>query len=253
VDDTVKTIVASAGGGLVGRTLLHPLDTLKSKVQASPRVSLKTVSVDIFAKEGFRGFYRGFPVAAMGSIPGVALYFTTFHFLQDKFEAKNPLIDFGCGFVAEAVSCVFWVPVDVLKERQQVNAVLGRTSLRQLYKGYWATLAAFGPFSAIYFSLVEQIKQIVTDKESSFSRLAFACGLAGGCAAWATTPLDLAKLRLQVGSGESRFWSELVSIYKNEGGAKALFRGAVPRVAFSSLNSAVTFGSIEFILSRLSS
>lgn len=82
---------------------------------------------------------------------------------------------------AEALSCVLWVPIDVIKERMQVQVqsstasgaarkvyyrntvdavqTIARTErLGGLYKGYVATLLSFGPFSALYFMFYEKTK-----------------------------------------------------------------------------------------------
>ena len=77
--------------------------------------------------------------------------------------------------MAEAVSCVLWVPIDVVKERLQVQRpgdsnsykgslhalrkIAAQEGLGSLYRGYGATLASFGPMSAINFAVYEQLKQ----------------------------------------------------------------------------------------------
>lgn len=78
------------------------------------------------------------------------------------------------------VSCVVFVPVDVIKERLQIQTALPTHSVpavgtayrgswdalvtiarqegvRGVYRGYWATLLSFGPFSAAYFALYEKV------------------------------------------------------------------------------------------------
>ena len=78
--------------------------------------------------------------------------------------------------LAETVSCIIYVPVDVIKERMQIQQRLdvktyGNThyrgnrdalcslakteGFRGIYKGYLASLASFGPFSALYFMFYE--------------------------------------------------------------------------------------------------
>eukprot|EP00392_Amoebophrya_sp_AT5.2_P008918 g8946.t1 len=82
--------------------------------------------------------------------------------------------DFTAAFLAEAVSCVFWCPVDVVKERLQVQKqlsvyqyrngrdavaqILKKEGLRGLYRAYGATLAAFGPQTAINLATYEQLE-----------------------------------------------------------------------------------------------
>ncbi|RYH29834.1 solute carrier family 25 protein [archaeon] len=71
-------------------------------------------------------------------------------------------------------SCIFFIPVDVVKERLQVQStcntgyqyrgsldafatILRQEGFRGLYKGYWATLFSYGPFSSIYFWIFEEV------------------------------------------------------------------------------------------------
>ena len=78
-------------------------------------------------------------------------------------------------------SCVVFVPVDVVKERLQVQrsshvvgslqatgtpykgslhalrTIFVEEGIRGVYKGYGATLMSFGPFSALYFLFYEQV------------------------------------------------------------------------------------------------
>ena len=84
---------------------------------------------------------------------------------------------FASGMLAEAVACIIYVPVDVVKERMQVQSsansstrLLYKSSwdalvtiskqecLVGIYKGYAATLTSFGPFSALYFVFYEGFK-----------------------------------------------------------------------------------------------
>ena len=113
------------------------------------------------------------------------------------------------GVGAEAVACVVFVPVDVVKERCQVHSytssydcfrtVLKKEGPRALYRGYAPTLWSFGAFSGLYWAFYEQLRP--SDTSVSFAD-ALPCALgAGAAASWLTAPLDLAKLRVQVHRG----------------------------------------------------
>jgi len=128
-------------------------------------------------------------------------------------------------------SCTLWVPIDVIKERMQIQRMAGTTGapvaggtyyrntihavrsilategLTGVYRGYTATLLSFGPFSALYFLFYEQFKATASSAlhgaDAPQQTLPFWASLgvgaaAGSCAAVVTNPLDLAKLRLQV-------------------------------------------------------
>ena len=253
-----KTVEASAIAGLVSRLILHPIDTVKSRIQVAKMTG--SIGMRSTVIGSFGGLYRGFTVAAAGSIPGVTLYFTSFHIFKggmSDFPLPVVISDFTAGFLAEAVSCAFWVPVDIFKERLQVSQTLtlqeiSRTlKFRGLYRGYFATLASYGPFSALYFTFVESLRRNIPGDQSDFFRNVLLSGSAGAAASLLTTPLDLVKLRLQVPDYQySNFRVGLTEVARNEG-IRGLFRGATPRVIFSALNTAITMSLIEFLRHRL--
>jgi Mitochondrial carrier protein len=139
-------------------------------------------------KEGIRGLYRGFGVHVGGSIPAGGLYYGSYEFfkkntLQNEFLQKHAFLAYLMGGVfAETISCIIFVPVDVIKERRQVQAnmnsykykgdidafrqILKTEGLRGLYRAYGATVGSFGPFSALYFMFYEHIKGFFVNNDA---------------------------------------------------------------------------------------
>ena len=216
-----------------------------------------------------RGLYRGFPVALVGTVPGVTLYFTSFNLIKGYIDKRVPsypnVSNFAAGFLAEVVSCVIWVPTDVVKERAQASQstinmwkVLSSDGWKGLYRGYGATLASFGPFSAFYFMFAEQLKDHYSKTfmrpTLSFYELMPLCAIAGGAAAFCSAPMDLVKVRMQVerrsASTYQGFIPSLTKIWRTEG-LRGLFRGGGSRVWFAVPNTAITMSLLESIKSRL--
>eukprot|EP00756_Hemistasia_phaeocysticola_P052951 Hpha_TRINITY_DN28282_c0_g1::TRINITY_DN28282_c0_g1_i1::g.116781::m.116781 len=296
MSDLSATLAASALAGALGRLPCHPIDTLKARQQAAERLPgapparMLAVARQTAAKEGFRGFYRGVGVAVVGSTPATCLYLTSYNLCKDAlapvFGEWRFLGDFTSGFVAEAVSCCLWVPIDVVKERLQVQTpeVKGRYTgsldglrtvsrmegLRGLYKGYFSTLGSFGPYSAFYFLFYEQLKAAALQhigggqKELPFG-WGLTCGAAAsGLAAAITNPLDMVKLRLQVQRTRSAAGEEsgqfsyryrgmvhgLRAVVQEEGVA-GLWKGVAARVLFAGPNAAITMALFEQIRSAL--
>jgi hypothetical protein len=280
----LSLIEASAAAGLITRALLHPIDTCKVVTQVG-KGSNQTggvfgTSSHILKEHGVKGLYRGFSVALLGSVPGVTLYFLSYEYckssLDRRFSGNPNLVNFVSGFLAEIVSCVVWVPTDVLKERAQarnqltryasspevpdasLRSVVRAEGLRGLYRGYGATLASFGPFSAFYFMFVEQLKQgyskLSNAPATNFYELMPICAMAGGAAALCSAPMDLVKVRMQVerrsNSQYKGFMRSLVDIFKSEG-IKGLFRGGGSRVWFAIPNTSITMSLMESIKHRL--
>ncbi|KAL3910673.1 MAG: hypothetical protein SGILL_007600, partial [Bacillariaceae sp.] len=123
--------------------------------------------------------------------------------------------------------------------------------LRGIYKGYAATLASFGPFSALYFVFYEKFKlwskQYVEQSASNaastalpFPWIVISSAGAGALASFLTSPLDMAKLRLQVQRGAQDSSSSQTTNYRGvsdalkyayqSGGVHGLFRGAGARM-----------------------
>lgn len=286
----LDVIAGSAAAGCLSRIPLHPLDTIKSRLQASTG-SARAALAGITSARGFTSLYRGFSIAFVGSAPGCALYFGTYDVLKSTFQ-ESPLpqsiTHLLSGFGAELVSCVVFVPIDVVKERMQIQhgtsvnyyssnwdafrKIWRAEGFRGFYRGYGATLASYGPFSALYFALYEKCKAVAHVKlgalPDSTEPLPFGWQISAACAAGAgasvaTSPLDLAKLRLQVqrsmvngvtnvGAGAGPWGGTqydslphaLTEIARSDG-FWGLFRGAAARVAFHALSTALTMTMFE--------
>jgi hypothetical protein len=269
-----------------------------------------------YRKEGIRALYGGFGAVIIGGTPGTVLYLTGYAFFRDSITSlisqlnrsehetthskishgQEFTVHFSSGMLAEAVTCTIYVPVDVVKERMQVQQrlnfesnnttlykgswdaikLISRTEgFRGVYKGYWATLASFGPFSALYFMFYERFKELARERHQitisrdrmedanlPFLQLVSCSAGAGALASWLTSPLDMAKLRLQVQRGRLATMSFteganssnaqytgmidcLKKVYRDEGGLRGLFRGAGARVLHVVPATAVTMSCYE--------
>ena len=351
----MATTLGSAMSGMLARIPTHPIDTFKARLQAdshqiissstgsSTSNSLSSSSTSaiqvpkyqnswqliksITMNEGIRGLYRGFGIAFLGSGPAACLYFTSYEVSKRWLLSTNStgsssisaiptsFIHLCSGLIAETFSCVLWVPIDVIKERMQVQGVqsFSTTSssassslssirqnprfyrntidavqkimryegLRGLYRGYGATLASFGPFSALYFVFYEALKSntlsilypstnLSTPPQPTDLPLLWqiiTASSAGAIASLVTNPLDLVKLRLQVqrqqlslsnetnivsnvtASGNNYQYSNMYhgikEIIHKEGGIRGLFRGAGARVAFHAPSTAISMTLFE--------
>ena len=309
------TMMASALSGMLVRIPLHPIDTCKAKLQVQRPSSSASASSPLpfsnvlsclrytYQREGIRGLYAGFPIAFFGSAPAACLYLTSYELnkrwlseLPGTKELPQALQHFTAGLLAETFSCVLWVPIDIVKERMQVQSniptvqtsptpptslppstppastphplhyrstlhaisSIARTEgLRGIYRGYGATLASFGPYSAFYLSIYDQLKDLTARTlHTAPAALPFSayllCGaVSGGLAALITNPLDMAKLRLQVqrgGRGLDFGYRNLLHGMRcivQEEGSKALWKGAGARIAFFAPSSALNIAIFD--------
>jgi len=181
------------------------------------------------------------------------------------------------GFGAETISCIFWVPIDVIKERLQVQSnlktfkytnslnacstILKTEGVRGIYKGYGATLMSFGPFSALYFYFYEKLKRYFAHgRDIQFLESLTLSALAGSGASFLTNGLDMAKLRMQVQRAEKasgqmpadsqgrygyrNIFHGVACIVRNEG-FLSLYKGAFSRILYHTPSTAITMSLFE--------
>ena len=187
----LPTLLASSTASAMARIPCHPLDTIKARLQVqgkggrladgSPGYSgMRSCLWGILRTEGVAGLYRGIGITLPGSVPAGCMYFTSYELCHNQLDEAMPsypiTASLSAGFLAEAFSCVLWVPIDVIKERLQVQSALPTDAKRYrssqhafveicrhegmsgIYRGYAATLYSFGPFSAFYFGFYENFK-----------------------------------------------------------------------------------------------
>ena len=236
-----------------------------------------------FRTEGIRGLYRGFGAILVGGTPGTMIYLCSYDIIKHRLSSishrqeTNFMVHFASGMLAEAIACIIYVPVDVIKERLQVqhssfaqgssnnyrnsmdalHQIAKKEGFSGIYKGYGATLASFGPFSALYFVFYEQLKvisrQTNANGELPFSSIIMCSCSAGALASWLTSPLDMAKLRLQVQRGHIaptgnvmyRGMMDCLRSAYRQGGVPALFRGAGARVLHFAPGTTITMTCYE--------
>jgi solute carrier family 25 S-adenosylmethionine transporter 26 len=263
--------VALVSGGVAGTVTdvaLFPLDTIKTRLQSAQGFR---------AAGGFRGVYKGLSAAALGSAPGAAIFFSTYEMSKQAVEKPAAargihasVVHMGCASLGEVMACLVRVPTEVVKQRMQagmhssmasvVNDVLRNQGVFGLYQGYGITIMREIPFSLVQFPLYEVMKgkiRAARGGKEPFAVESALCGsLSGAIAAAATTPLDVLKTRLMLGSdAEGRPYTgvaDTLTRLVEEGRAsgpggvnRVLFSGLGPRVMWISIGGFVFFGAYE--------
>lgn len=283
-------VVLAAAAGVLGRIPTHPLDTCKTVAYTMDGRAggfLQAARL-IYREGGIRGFFRGGGLVIIGSGPGVALYLSTYEYVKRYLNLngqESAFLHLCSGFIAEAVSCVFWVPIDVVKERTQTMfpRVVGRyhgsidglrTIIRNegffgLYKGYFVTVSSFGPASALYFMFYETFKEFlrstIEPKFGVFGLSLTAALFGNSLACFITSPLEMVKTRYQVQravltvNGRNLLSDQFMFSYSGaiealrcavtDGGVRGLWKGAVSRVLYTGPNAALTMSLYEWFKS----
>lgn len=270
---TAQCLVAGGMAGMAVDTVLFPLDTIKTRLQAK---------AGFMASGGFRGIYSGLSSAMIGSSPGAAMFFLAYEQIKGAFQHVSPeyqpLVHMAAGSVGEIAACLVRVPTEVIKQRLQANhhptlgaAIRGTYATEGtlgFYRGFMTQVVREIPFTCIQFPLYEYLKLRYAQyqRRPIKSWEAAICGsVAGGTAAALTTPLDVVKTRVMLstkggimpGNGGggvaatatatveySGIVSTLTRVAREEG-MRALFSGVAPRTLWISIGGFIFLGSYE--------
>jgi hypothetical protein len=136
------SVAAGALAGLFSDALVHPIDTVRTRLQVQQRASSLaqyTSATDAFIKiikhEGASKLYKGFGAVAAGTIPGHALYFSGYEWSKHALRSYTHHSDSGtikskwheisghlmAGFMADIAGALAWTPQDVIKQRMQAQ------------------------------------------------------------------------------------------------------------------------------------
>lgn len=224
--------------------------------------------------EGVRALYKGFGIVALMTTPAHALYFMAYEGAKRKLQTDRSLTEkswwvyFCSGFFADVVGLSIWLPMDLVKQRLQVQqnnkAIRYKNSLhacvtiareegiRGLYRG--GLIAAFSMYGAVYFPLYENFKLAVaryrgeTINDLTLVDQLLGGFIAGGIAAAITCPSDVIKTQMQVYSvadgGEKTVRATARSMYR-QSGLKVFFAGLGPRILWIGGGTAITMGAYE--------
>ncbi|KAI8904705.1 mitochondrial carrier domain-containing protein [Gorgonomyces haynaldii] len=233
MSETPLQIAALAGsvGGATGDLILHPIDTLKTRMQG--QMTTKSIKYKgmissfriVLKEEGFRGLYGGLTASVLGSLTSTFVYFGVYESVKRQMIQNdvNPTVSYLIsGGIADIFGGFLYVPSEVIKTRLQLQGrynnpfsvsghnyrntwhaltdILRKRGFGGIYYGWGATMLRDVPFSAIQFTIYETMKYYF---QQTFGTLSPVHDLVGGLTAGAvaagglTTPLDVVKTYLQ--------------------------------------------------------
>lgn len=254
--------MALLAGGCAGTSVdvaLFPIDTIKTRCQAAE---------GFFKAGGFKGIYRGLGVAAIGSAPGAALFFSTYETAKpiaaSNLGDRPVAVQGSAASCGEIMACLVRVPTEVVKQRMQAGqyqslmegaqTIMKTEGISGFYRGYLTTVSREIPFALIQFPLWERMKKELGDwqgRKASPWQGACCGSVAGAFSAAVTTPLDVAKTRQMLGQSSAGMVGTIANVYK-EGGVNAIFAGVAPRTFWIGLGGFVFFGAYEKSVSLMS-
>lgn len=255
-DSFITGLLSGAVAGTTVDLVLYPLDTIKTRLQATAGAKLSVAT--------FKGLFNGVGPAIAASAPCAAVFFGAYDSLKRVLTDKLPedcasLVYAGSAAGGDIAQSVVRVPFEVVKQRVQAGvdvsggaalaSVLKTQGPRGLYRGWGALALRDLPFDIIEFPLYEWFKAEwarIKGSEPAPWEGALCGSVAGGIAAGVTTPLDVVKTRLMTQSpGQYSGIAGCLKTVVKEEGVGALFAGAVPRMSSIAFGGAIFFGAYE--------
>ncbi|XP_057423677.1 uncharacterized protein LOC130717464 [Lotus japonicus] len=265
VEFPAGSVLRSAlAGGLacaLSCALLHPVDSIKTRVQASTMSFPEIISK--LPQIGVRGLYRG-------SIPAILGQFSSHGLRTGIFEASKLVminvaptlpelqVQSVASFCSTFLGTAVRIPCEVLKQRLQAGifnnvgeALVGtweQDGVKGFFRGTGATLCREVPFyvagMGLYAESKKGVQKLLGRELEAWETIAVGA-LSGGLAAVVTTPFDVMKTRMMTAQGRSVPMTMIaISILRREG-PLGLFKGAVPRFFWIAPLGAMNFAGYE--------
>ncbi|XP_051140080.1 calcium-dependent mitochondrial ATP-magnesium/phosphate carrier protein 1-like [Andrographis paniculata] len=261
-----SVLKSALAGGLscaFSAALMHPVDTVKTQVQAStlsfPEILAKLPEI------GARGLYRG-------SIPAILGQFASHGLRMGIFETSKKLlmnvaptvpelqVQSIASFCSTFLGTAMRIPCEVLKQRLQAGmfdtvgeAIVG--TWRQdgpgaFFRGTGVTIFREVPFYVAGMGFYEESKKVVRHllrRELEPWETIAVGAVTGGLTAVLTTPFDVIKTRMMTTPGRNvSLWLIAISVVRQEG-PLGLFKGAVPRFFWVAPLGSINFAGYELL------
>ncbi|KAK1267162.1 hypothetical protein QJS04_geneDACA000403 [Acorus gramineus] len=265
--------ISGALAGTFVSLCLHPVDTVKTVIQASKMEQKSAFHIfkRIVSERGLMGLYRGIASNIASSAPISAVYIFTYESVKAALLPQLPkeylsIAHCTAGGCASVATSFIFTPSERIKQQMQVGfryqtcwsafvGILGKGGLPSLYTGWDAVLIRNIPHSIIKFYTYESLKHAILSSAPPDAHLntlqTLACGgVAASTAALFTTPFDVVKTRLQtqVPGSLQQYRGVLHTLQEiaTHEGLKGLYRGLCPRLVMYISQGAIFFASYEF-------
>ncbi|BAM81720.1 similar to solute carrier protein [Cyanidioschyzon merolae strain 10D] len=266
---TEKLLAGSSARG-VAQTLLHPIDVVRTRLQArgvrrdwSPRVFIKGVIPQVVL-----------------AVPAGGVQFVAYEWCKQRLTElllppashtkqastkvtssgrnhawRQVVVDLVSGAAGAFAASFIRVPQEVLKQRIQADlyphigvalpTILQKEGFGGLYRGYWATVSRDVPWNALSFlfflqesRLFERIQKRAPNRQENLVLAA----IGGATAALMLTPVDVVKTRLMTQGADGTYRGILPTFRRiiAEEGPATLMKGSVPRVMYLAPLAAIT-------------
>uniref|UniRef100_A0A6U3AS15 Mitochondrial carrier protein n=1 Tax=Lotharella globosa TaxID=91324 RepID=A0A6U3AS15_9EUKA len=268
---SVKQVISGSAAGISATLLVHPLDTIRTRVQTADVSGVQyRGAIDCAAKtlkyEGLQAFYKGITFPLLAQAVYKSVIFTSYHAMQSLFPQTDgpPPIPrvMLCGAAAGGINSFVVTPVELIRNNlmvqydhkteprrwrnsmELVKDLTKRNGITGLWRGIGPTFLRDSIGVASWFGSFEVcLRYLCPHIGLSGTPALLLSGVSGGIGFWvAAFPLDTIKSLVQVEASSHRgsAISVLLSLVRN-GELHKLFRGFGVAVMRGIPGAAITF------------
>jgi len=234
--DKTKFFISSTTFFFGTRFIVYPSILVKTRLQIQEDAAYKNTRDafrKIWAKDGIRGFYKGFATFSFGILPSQFMYLTTLEKSKSvvkqylpkqgvslgKFNVgREQVASLFSGCFSSIAATIVSTPIDIISQRLMIQSdkshmqysgpldgfkkIIKQDGVRGLWRGCGASIMTYAPGSALfwfYYSLFKRFANNFTNGGMSYHLLSSAvCGSAASASAsMCTNILDVARTHLQ--------------------------------------------------------
>nr|CAG4636299.1 EOG090X08ST [Eubosmina coregoni]SVE69892.1 EOG090X08ST [Eubosmina coregoni] len=159
-DTKLRALLGGGSASLVAQTIIVPVDVVSQRLMmigqtvdgvnhspaaSGPTAKSKTrlalaVTKDVYQRDGWRGFYKGYTASLFTYVPSSALWWAFYHLYQDNihglFPSWFPLLGVQCtsAVLGGVTTTTLINPIDIIRARLQVQRL---DSIGQAFQILW--------------------------------------------------------------------------------------------------------------------
>lgn len=261
-----KLIEGASGAisALAANLLLHPLELLRTKLQADKAYhSLLAYVIELIKKEGVKGLYAGFSSSMLSVATSYGTYFLAASYFKELLLKSKPVLSTSDTLAVTLASSIavtiINTPIWVINTRQMKGdrhgmleiaySIITTEGITGLMKGLSANiLLSINP--VIHFSLYERLKPLLPLKPRSLHFFLLGA-FTKFVATMLTYPLLTVRTRLQLEKTEASSPLKVARDIVEQEGYSAFYKGIQSKLLQTVLNSAFLMAFHERLTMKL--
>ena len=172
---TKNDFLSGLNSGIVASLIVTPIEKFKILKQNNPKLTYSSITKDLISKgpiNGTKSLFNGLSACFFREVPGYAIYFSTYNFLNSIINEKykNPLTTLVNGGLSGVSAWLVIYPFDTIKTNMQQNNTKFTETARSLikdgriYRGiHWSLMRAFTLHSCVFLGYELSRKYIFYD------------------------------------------------------------------------------------------